>query len=972
MWTIRDGGKRACEMRMRWNDDAGTRRARETGRRLTERGERSNETQRDVCTERVVRFIVTFCAWREEGMEEDADEFNEAFLGFLLNLHGAKDKAVRFRACQIIAGVLNGLGADAEVSDELYERMTDVMLERIRDKMPPVRAQAARALSRLQDGGETQDFSQDDITQAFVELLGSEKNKEVRKAILGSLAISDYTIPCVVERTRDVAEDVRRIAFLALTSKVPVESVSIAHRALVLRRGLNDRAPMVRSASVEMLKRWLEAFQGDVVKFLTALDVESNESEAALALKELITIGRIKPMDVCKDVELVSKGLKRDIDVDGLMTPEEGLYWRVVLQHLAEASAVKGANSAQSVGQAREIAVAEVGEMIEAMESALPPTAMDLLSIVSSHAKSAEGKFAARQLLPLLKCVDLNDGAIRRGAINLVAEQLHVKPVVNSHGSSYACGGDGKWESALVEIARLVANDSTEFAGLVLDAADSLQMSGTAESLTQALYIAGSLLERTSKRLPSVAAEAVMDSLIKPAVTHSTTAVRRESMRVLGLLLASQGVINPDAVVILRTALSADAAPVRCMAARALGDAALLHGPAALDKYRVLVDPEDEDVTESAFNASLPLEIALMKCLDEEGKPFVFKANAYDLEDVDVEDVDATKAAAAVEAEESVGTVAAESLCKIILRRGEGAFEAAAAVVSRLLGSYFAADAQRRPRLAQCLAVFFPALASGPEDRRRLLADCALPALRAAAKIKGLSRVAALLVQLLTASEEPTASGAELALALANESLALSTKQTPSGAQAPLAKAYTNAIARVLSVVPVKSTRDEVDVAEKVELNDTLTKAWHAAVLAAERTKEKSAAKDLAMAAERLRSNCLATQKTVAPETEGSEGIAVPADDDDLSTQMNDDVRAAVMEYAEELANGADVPFCGSKVKAAKVKAAPAVPTRESRSRASKTAAADKLKDDDLKKPLPKVTPERKSRSRRGALQETN
>jgi hypothetical protein len=87
---------------------------------------------------------------------------------------------------------------------------------------------------------------------------------------------------------------------------------------------------------------------------------------------------------------------------------------------------------------------------------------------------------------------------------------------------------------------------------------------------------------------------------------------------------------------------------------------------------------------------------------------------------------------------------------------------------------------------------------------------------------------------------------------------------------------------------------------------------------------------------------------------------------------MNDDVRAAVMEYAEELANGADVPFCGSKVKAAKVKAAPAVPTRESRSRASKTAAADKLKDDDLKKPLPKVTPERKSRSRRGALQETN
>ena len=45
-----------------------------------------------------------------------------------------------------------------------------------------------------------------------------------------------------------------------------------------------------------------------------------------------------------------------------------------------------------------------------------------------------------------------------------------------------------------------------------------------------------------------------------------------------------------------------------------------------------------------------------MKCLDEEGKPFHFKADAYDIEDVDVEDVAATKAAAGVEAEESVGT----------------------------------------------------------------------------------------------------------------------------------------------------------------------------------------------------------------------------------------------------------------------------------------------------------------------------
>ena len=50
----------------------------------------------------------------------EGDDFCEAFLGFLLNLATAKDKAVRFRVCQIVAGVLNALAVGAEISDELY------------------------------------------------------------------------------------------------------------------------------------------------------------------------------------------------------------------------------------------------------------------------------------------------------------------------------------------------------------------------------------------------------------------------------------------------------------------------------------------------------------------------------------------------------------------------------------------------------------------------------------------------------------------------------------------------------------------------------------------------------------------------------------------------------------------------------------------------------------------------------------
>ena len=128
--------------------------------------------------------------------------------------HGERSRDSISGGVSISCGIFERARAkDAEISDDLYDQMEETMLERLRDNTPVVRAQAARALSRLQDGGEDADFSTNEITVAFIELIGGEKNKDARKAILGALAISDHTISVVVERTRDVSEEVRRIAF---------------------------------------------------------------------------------------------------------------------------------------------------------------------------------------------------------------------------------------------------------------------------------------------------------------------------------------------------------------------------------------------------------------------------------------------------------------------------------------------------------------------------------------------------------------------------------------------------------------------------------------------------------------------------------------------------------------------------------------------------------------------------------------
>ena len=504
--------------------------------------------------------------------------------------------------------------------------------------------------------------------------------------------------------------------------------MSIAHRALVLRRGLSDRAPSVRNASVEMLKRWLEAFDGDVVKLLVALDVRQTK-KAELAVKELIDIGRVKPMETCKSAEAVAKGLKRDFNAEGLLTSEEALYWRMILQHLA-ASAAKGSDSAHAVGQAREIAVAEVGEMIEAMESAFPSTATDLLRIVNAHAAEADFKFAARQLLRCSSAststtVPFDEAPSLSSPSSFDSNPPSTPTARPTRAAAMESGRARSWT--------LRASSPTIPPNLpVWCSTPRILFACPAPGVSHAGALHRGIIARTHDETFTIRRRRCGDG--SSHQTGGDARVHRRSTRIHARARSSGHLAGRRE----RGCGGHPAHGVECRrrTGSMYGGASARRRCASSRTRRVGRTPRPRRsrrraTRREAFNASLPLEQAFMKCLDEEGKPFHFKADAYDIEDVDVEDVAATKAAAGVEAEESVGTVAAESLCKIILRRGEGAFEAAAGVVARLLGSYFAADAQRRPRLAQCLAVFFPALASAPENRRRLLADCALPALRA-------------------------------------------------------------------------------------------------------------------------------------------------------------------------------------------------------------------------------------------------
>ena len=47
--------------------------------------------------------------------------------------------------------ILKSLGDEVEIDDELFDRIHDRMLERLKDKVPAIRVQAVFAITRLQN-----------------------------------------------------------------------------------------------------------------------------------------------------------------------------------------------------------------------------------------------------------------------------------------------------------------------------------------------------------------------------------------------------------------------------------------------------------------------------------------------------------------------------------------------------------------------------------------------------------------------------------------------------------------------------------------------------------------------------------------------------------------------------------------------------------------------------------------------------
>ena len=122
---------------------------------------------------------------KEEDVDEDKDTedlplFLYRLFAWLLDHHEVEGADARLRVCQLINKLLKYMGEEACIDDDLYNKIYDGMLERLKDKVAEIRSQAVTALQRLQDPKD----EHCPIIRAYLFHLAHDPNNIVRRTIV--------------------------------------------------------------------------------------------------------------------------------------------------------------------------------------------------------------------------------------------------------------------------------------------------------------------------------------------------------------------------------------------------------------------------------------------------------------------------------------------------------------------------------------------------------------------------------------------------------------------------------------------------------------------------------------------------------------------------------------------------------------------------------------------------------------------
>ncbi len=539
---------------------------------------------------------------KREELEEEVMDVCGCLLEWTANKLDAANKVVRQRGCELIAAVMDLQGEDATVSNALFEHLEEMLLPRLRDKIPAVRKQAIAATRRLQTGD-----GEDRVWEELLRLMRCDPSVDVRVAAMTSILVTKDTLPHLVHRCRDTSTAVREAAYMTLADKVDPSFLSPRQRCQTLEWGLQDESMSVSNAVCRMLcGPWVRSVGGSIARVLDLVDPLEDENMADKAAAVLVSTGwqatsahmegKPAPFGLSPEESRTLRSGTRP----GCVTLLTSLSPSVTLLVVSQVETLL--DISQSYGGATSTSVCgfmSPAEREESLEAILPETA-DLCSLIERASclpgieDQPENLYILRLLLRLCRCCDgVDEGGRQRmrltlGTIlrdpnspnDLMEQSLHCLASINPVKSDFI---------------RLIAEMMSDV--VEEDDADDVTEAEDGEPLNpdeheerrvmrqiRALELCSLLLDQTERPLASDVTLENMESTILPAISSPYGIAREIGVTCLGkycLLGIEAALRHRDLLIHVSEAKDEDTG-VRACALQSVMDLCLLYGEAFL------------------------------------------------------------------------------------------------------------------------------------------------------------------------------------------------------------------------------------------------------------------------------------------------------------------------------------------------------------------------------------------------------
>lgn len=109
---------------------------------------------------------------------------------------------------------------------------------------------------------------------------------EVRRTTLVNIPVNEQTILNLIDRTYDTDATIRKVLYGSILPKISPRKLTMFQREFIVRKGLGDREPSVKTAAKSLIVTWMHALQPEVgVDYLKDGTKSKVEDEVVSMLK---------------------------------------------------------------------------------------------------------------------------------------------------------------------------------------------------------------------------------------------------------------------------------------------------------------------------------------------------------------------------------------------------------------------------------------------------------------------------------------------------------------------------------------------------------------------------------------------------------------------------------------------------------------------------------------------------------------